>query len=485
MRRRTTGFLVLAVIAAVAAAPALTAAAETHIAIESVTTSVDDPAPNEPFTTTVTLENLVRSSGPVEVVDVYVREAGTTEEYARAENAGTISPGGQLSIPLTFSIDETGTKQLTVYAVVKDGDGDFTSVQYPLYVDVTEPDEAIISFADLDPVAGQPNAVTVTVSNGDTAALSNVQLELGGDAAIENPERVTASLGSGSQTAETFQVTFPESGEHFLNATLTYKTSEGVTRTVHRNISTTVEATNVDPELDARVVEANGSSAVRTSLTEFGNVELRDVQIRALVDEQVVARSLMADVPAEGTRTVTFDGSDIPAGAVTFEVEYTVAGERETLRTTLQYSPTESSNVALTGVEVTRQGSVLTLSGDVSNIGSVDAESVLVSIENTADVTPVSPNREYFVGGVDASEFATFQLTANATADVDRIPVRIAYSMNGERVIQLVDVDVSDAARNAGGESDSGGRLPAGVLLGVGIVALIVGGATIYRWRMQ
>lgn len=484
MRRITVGALAIALLATVAGAPALAAAAETNISVESVTTSVDDPAPDEPFTATVTLANHESSSGPVEVRDVYVRESGTTEEYARAENAGSISVGGQVSIPLTFSIDEAGTKQLTVHAIVEDADGDRTTVQYPLYLDVSEPDEAIVSVADLDPVAGQESAVNVTVSNGDRAALSNVQLELGGDATVENPERVTASLAAGSQTTTAFRVTFPEAGDRTLNATLSYKTSDGVTRTIHRDISTTVEPAVVDPELGATVVEANGSSAVRTSLTEFGNVELRDVQVRAIVDNEVVSRTLMPDVAAEGTRSVTFAGNDIPPGEVTFEAEYTVAGERATSRTTLQYSPTDPSNVALTGVEVTRQGSVLTLTGDVSNIGSTNAESVLVSVGNAADVTPVSPNKEYFVGGIDSSEFATFQLTANASAGVDEVPVRIAYSANGERVTQVATVDVGDAARSPGENAGSGGGVPVGLLPGL-VVALLVGGAAVYYRRSR
>lgn len=582
-------FGLILVVSSVSGAVTVASAAQTDVNISSVNASVDQPAPGEAFTLAVDVANLESSSGAVDVTDVYVRGSGT-DEYARVEDAGSIPSGGSLSIPLTVEIDEPGEKQLTVTAIVKDQDGNNHQVNYPLYVDVSEPDEAAVSVSDVDPVAGQESTVNVTVSNGDSAALSNVRLDLGGNATVEDPERVTASLEPGTQTTHSFDVMFPEAGEGALTATLTYKTEEGSTRTIQRTVTTDVDEADVDTELAAEVGSTNGS--VRATLSQYGNVELRDVQVRAIADGDVVARAMMSNVPSEGAATVTFDESDVPAGDVTITAEYTAAGERhtandtvtvgvdaeltaettqangtpaigvslsqngnvalrdvqvravvedetvtqatmETVRqhgiqsvtldgsavpagevtliaeytaagerqtdsTTMTFSPQESAAMTLTGVEVTREGSTITLDGDAANLGSSDASSVVVSVVDDEGVTPVSPNKDYFVGGVEASEYATFELTANASMGVETVPVRINYSADGQRYSEVVEVDVSDASAAAPAEGQSGnaGSAPSGgppgdgggggglplPLIGGAVALLTVVGAA-YRWR--
>ncbi|RDZ64255.1 hypothetical protein C5B90_14300 [Haloferax sp. Atlit-12N] len=507
MSRRVSAFLVgLLVVTSVGSAAGIASAAQTDIAIQSANTSVDQPAPGESFTVTTTIANLESSSGPVDITDVYVRDSSGSKEYARVEDVGSVSSGGTISVPLTMNIADAGEKRLTVHVVAQDSDGTYHRLNYPLYVDVDEPDEAAISFSTPDLVAGQESSVNVSVSNGDDGALSNVKLELGGDAAVENAERVSASIQSGAQVTNTYQVTFDETGEQTLGATLTYKTDEGVTRTITRNATVDVDESNVDAELTARTTTANGSSVIEASLTEYGNVELRDVQLSAVVDGETVARGIMADVPAEETRTVALDGTDVPSGTVTVVARYTAAGEQHTTERTFEYNPQESSNIALTGVEATVQESTVTLSGEAANLGSADADSVFISVAESDGVSPSSSNGEYFVGTIETSEFSTFELTATASGNgsVERVPVLISYSVDGERFEQVVDVDVggtsaggasasadgsdAQAAAGAGGppgqSSDSGGILSA-LPMALGVVVIGAVGFGVYRWRQQ
>ncbi|MCG1003202.1 MULTISPECIES: hypothetical protein [Halobacterium] len=471
------------VVAPVSGVVTVGSAATTDVAVQSVDLSVDQPAPGEPFTLTTTIANLESSSGSVDVTDVYVRKSGTTTEYGRIENVGAIAAGQTLDVPLTLSIGSTGGKRLTIHAVVRDADGDTKRVNYPLYVDVEEPDEAVVSFATPDLVAGQESRVNVSVSNGDDATLSNVRLDVAGDATVDNPERVSAAIASGAQVTHQYHVTFPEAGQRALDATLTYKTSEGVTRTTNRNVTVDVAESNIDAALTVTPTAANGSSAIEASLTEYGNVELRDVEVRALSGGDVVARALAADVPAEGTRTATLDGSSIPAGDVTIRAAYTAAGERRSVERTLQYSPRETAEIALTGVDFTRDGAAVGISGDTANLGSADAGSLLVSVGERDGVSPVPPNAEYFVGSVESSEFATFEVTASVDEAVDRVPLTISYSVNGERHSRVATVDLGQ--RSAPGEGGSGGSGSGGIpWLGVGaLLAVVVGGVAVYRWR--
>jgi hypothetical protein len=575
--RSATFVVALAVVATALTASIPVTAAQTDVQIQSVGVSVDQPAPGERFTLSVNIANLQTSSGPVDVTDVYVRKG--TDEFARIEDTGTIAPGQNLTIPLTMRINDPGSKRLTVHVVVEDSDGDHRRINYPLYIEVEEPDEALLSVADLDPTAGQESAVNITVSNGDAAPISNVQLEVGGDATVKNPERVSASLASGTQTTHTFQVTFPEAGPQQLDAKLTYKTSSGSTRTIQRTVRADVEQATNDPALRASIRTNNGSSVIHTELQQFGNVELHEVQIRALQNDITVARTIVSDVPAKGIRTATLDSSTIPGGAVTVIAEFTAAGEQRTVRETLnytsdveldvsnqikngssviraelqqfgnvelrdveiraesdgetvsrvpvpnvlsegtrtvalsgdeipagditvvaaytagderqtttasllysKYSPAPTSAITLTSIEFTRQGDVLTLDGDAANVGTSQVNSVVISVVKTDAVRPVEPNREYFIENIRPNRFTDFEATATIPTNIEQFPIRVQYTVDGQRVSSIIPIDVTDVRVQSGDSQNGGSPL---FVIGIVLFVVAVAGVGVFRWRNQ
>lgn len=487
MRKVLTMALALLMLTSAIGSVAFTASAA-EIAIQAEP-STDEPVPNEPFTVNVNLSNV--GNGSADVTDIYVRDPSGSE-YARAEDLGSLSAGGDLSVPVSVTLDETGRKRLTVNAVVQDSEG-YTQVSYPVYVDVGQPDETSVSFANLDPVAGDEDSIKVTVANGDSSAISNVRLNVGGDANVEDSERVNASLAAGAQATYGYNVTFPTAGERTLTATVRYRTADGATRTATFEKMVNVENAEVDADLTATVAEVNGSSVIRTELTEYGNVDLTDVQLRAIVNGEVVKRALVSDVPAETTQQFRLNSTDIPAGELTLVAAYTAAGEEYASNTTLNYNPREQSNIELTGIEAVWTGSTVTMSGDAANLGSSDASSVLVSVANSDGISPTSPNGEYFVGSVESSEFATFELTADANQSVDSIPVEIRYSADGKQFVRTVQMDISDSepaseSGEAAASSGSGGSNGSGIpLMGIGIVLVVavIGAVGLYWWRRQ
>jgi hypothetical protein len=491
MKRIFSAALVLLMLTSSIGGVAVTANAA-DIAIQAET-SVDEPAPGEPFRINVNLSNVGDES--VEVTDVYIRKhsGGGIEEYSRAEDLGTISKGGDRSVPISVTLDEAGWQRLNVHAVVQDPSGSYTDVSYPVYVDVEPSDETTVSFTNLDPVAGDESPVEVTLSNGDSGAISNVKLSVGGEVVVEDADRVYPSLAATSQTTDTYNVTFPDAGERTLNATVQYRTSDGVTRTDTFETATDVEPADIDTELTATVTEANDSSVIQATLSEYGNVALTDVQLQAIVDGEVVKRTSVPDVPGSSTETFTLDSSDIPAGELTLVATYTAANDDHTSETTFDFTPSQQSNIELTGIDAVRTGSTVTVSGEAANLGSLDASSVLVTVADTDAIAPASPNGEYFVGGVESSEFATFELTADADQSIDSIPVEIRYSTDGEQFVQTARVDISTTESvsqedGAAASSGSGGSNNSGIpFIGLGIVLVlgVLGGGGLYWWRHQ
>ncbi len=83
-------------------------AADPAVQLSSVTVTPDDPNTGERVTIEATISNLENSDTTVDVTDLYVRTPGTTEEFARGEDVGSVAPGGTLSV-VTRTADITPT----------------------------------------------------------------------------------------------------------------------------------------------------------------------------------------------------------------------------------------------------------------------------------------------------------------------------------------------------------------------------------------
>ncbi|TKX63002.1 hypothetical protein EXE48_04440 [Halorubrum sp. ASP1] len=371
------------------------------IQLSSVTVTPDDPTTGEQVTIDATISNLENSDTIVDVTSLYVRSIGTTEEFARIEDVGSISPGGSLSVPISATFETAGQKQLDVNLVVQDTNGDYHSYTYPVYVEVSE-----------------------SVVRAD------------------------------------------------LSATAT----------------------------------ENESETVEVALTNFGNTNLTDVEITAAAGGDVFDRNFARDVSPESSQVTSFDTSDVVSDTVEFTATYDAAGASHStsLVTDVNEETQVPGEIRLTAVEVSRTGSGVMIEGDAANLGGTDANSVLVQVNETADVHPVSPSGEYFVGGVEASEFATFELTAQTESNASVVPVTLTYIVDNERVTTTQQVDLTDTAMAVGpnaapsdsaatssgaATSHSGAGEQGGLSLpllagGVVLITILLAGVA-YRWRSQ
>src|SRR6056297_2532057 len=107
-------------------------------------------------------------------------------------------------------------------------------------------------------------------------------------------------------------------------------------------------------------------------------------------------------------------------------------------------------DVRLTSNSATGSGRV-TIEGDAANIGGTNVESVLLSVPETDSISPRPPNGEYYVGGIETSEFGTFELTADIANGTDTVPINITYITTGEdrddkRVTKTQQIPVGDSS---------------------------------------
>ena len=155
-------------------------------------------------------------------------------------------------------------------------------------------------------------------------------------------------------------------------------------------------------------------------------------------------------------------------------------------------------DVRLTSNSVTGSGTV-SIEGDAANIGGTDVESVLLRVPETGSVSPSPPNGEYYVGGIETSEFGTYELTADIANGTDSVPVEITYITTGEnrddeRVTKTQQIPVADSLSGvprtqqvqatATTTPPSGGGPPV-LLIGGVAVLVVISILGVVLWRRQ
>ncbi|WP_416839158.1 hypothetical protein [Haloferax sp. DFSO52] len=448
--------------------------------IDDVVVSPAQPTPGERFTLTTVVQNAQNSPANLDVTDVYVRTAGGVRDLARVEDLGTIPPGSDLRIPLSLRLDDPGTYDLRVN-VVGQSNGETQRLQYPVVVRVREGGPQVAVEVG-DAVIGTDTPVAVTVSNGEDEVARNVRLSVAADGAtVENDVRVLPRLDPGQAQTFNFSVN-PSTEESEVVASLQYTTADGNARTTVASAPLVAEPLREEVRLEAELGDG-ARPAVVVDVTNLGNAPLDDLVLSLRDGDAVVLRKPVATVPAESERTVLLNVSSVDRATLDVVATYQTGDRDGTASTSIDYvaSPGE---IELTGVDVELEDGTVHISGSASNIGLSDAQSVVVRVVPTDGVEPARPYKEYFVGSVPASDFASFDLYANVDEGVTTVPVEVSYLADGrERTVETT-VDVSGLS--APDEGSGGIGLDSTLLLGGGVVALlVVVGVSIYAYRRR
>lgn len=209
---------------------------------------------------------------------------------------------------------------------------------------------------------------------------------------------------------------------------------------------------------------------------------LRNVEVSVGNGENVLTRTASTDIPEQEDYETQVPVSGVENELLTVRIEYETENGSKVQERTVDYRsiPTE---IRLTGVSTDEGDGHKRITGSVSNLGISDANSVLVRVQETEDVTPVQPQKSYFVGTVLQSNFAPFEVTAAIDDDADTIPLEVTYIADGERHTKTTTVEVSDGSSSAvnGQVLDSPLAYILGGLISVGIVGIT--GYAVYNGR--
>ncbi len=359
-----------------------------------------------------------------------------------------------------------------------------------------------VTVSPADPTVGETVTVEVTVSNqegsNDVVDVSTIMLRTT-DEHYERVEDVGAIAPGGSLTIP-ITTTFETAGHkdllaHVSAASQSTGSGSANLRAYYRPITIDV----AEPEIDAGIAATTNSSGETTAtLTNYGNVELTDVEISTSIEGDQRDKRDAFDITPNESESVTFDTDSYNSNTVTLTGEYTARGERHGVSRTIDLDQQVQGEIRLTSVEATPRGSIVSIDGEAANIGGTDVESVLVRVPDSDTVSPAAGSGEFFVGSVDASEFATFELSSAVANGTDTLPIELSYIVDDRRVTTTQSIEISsadsvsagsDRDRAAATSTDNGSSGSSGlpvVPLIIGLLVVLGASGVLYRlWNRE
>jgi len=450
--------------------------------------STDAALPGDDQTMTVRLSNGL--SGSVDNVELGVEGPGLEIRNPRQVTASVASGASE-----SFDFRVTPTAETVQPVNVTIGysfEGDRRSIEYQLRPDFTPTSDVEHPQVAVDAEAGEAGesrTTAVTLSNGLDERIRNVELIVAGDQIeIDDPRRVAASLEAGVTEQYEFTVT-PEVAERLpIEVSLSYTVGSerrGTEYTLEPSFGT-ADAPAERPQLQLGVENAvsGASRSVTVTIANGLDSEVRQLDVNvsssdvAFESNERVRSALQSGETAELNFTAVAEESGTYPVTVTFDYRDSGVQQRVTRTFDAEFAPPANpGRIRLTDVDAVARGSSLELSATASNVGSERVESVVVGLADSEDVG----STEYFVGGIDASDFSSFTLSTTVDGNTTSVPVEVTYVVDGVQKTVTRDVPVEQITLQQTGGASSGGGLPLMPIAAVVLLVIVLG--VVYRVR--
>ncbi|WP_101294285.1 COG1361 family protein [Halegenticoccus soli] len=514
MNRVATLRLLFALALALSAAGPAGAVPDARLTVSNVAVAPGTPLVGETVTVTATVRNSVGSPSPVEIERIELREGDAVLD--RAERVGSLSPGDDLSVPLTAAFDGAGVRTLELRVVGVDADGDEVSVARPVPIAV-EDAAPRLELAVPSPAVDAETPVRVTVSNPSETPVRNLVVRFDdplGEPGIDR--RAIPVLGPGATATVNLTAVPDAEGEQPVRVALDYATEAGTesTTAAERTVSVAPFVDDVGVEVRPEAPRATegptdaagslggllsgaGSAAGVTDggqaegdapttryevvVTNFGTVPVENVVVTPRAGDTALPRERIDGPLAPGERaTATVDLADVREPTeVRFALAYDAGVRAGSAEAGFEYRP-PVGEIRITDANVTaRDDGTVAVTANAANVGRGEVTGLVAEVVPTEAVRPTYPQRDYFVGTVDGSDFAPFELTARVDDGAETIPVRLTYQVDGVDRQRVVDLPYEPPRERSGGgfslgSAGAGAAASAGLTLGALALAAVL-----------
>jgi|GEM_PF-1495611 len=408
-----------------------------------------------------------------------------------------LASGSVATLRYPVSNVDTGTGSVTAQVEYTTADGEFVSTTETLTTTVDRvknPGNVTLSAVEVRNVGGELR-VSGQANNVGGTAVSSVSVAAADEADSLGPVQsrtFVGELGASDSREFSLAVATPESSTETTIPVDVEYLIDG--ERVSRTLSVTYEpGSNGDVSLSGvEIVTRSGETSIVGRANNVGDTNVSSLQISvadgaySLGDAQ--SRTFVGSLAPSGSGA--FDlavglPEDGQSATIPVEVRYRVDGQTVSRSIAVEHQPGSSGDIDLTGLRIEQTGDRLTIRGSTSNLGTANASAVVVSVGDGEAVAPAQSESSYFVGSIDESDFKSFQVDAQLTADTNEtisIPVEVRYRVDGQRVTQTIPVSYTPTTQAPAGQPQRGSGTPV-ALLGGGLLAALVGGFAYRRYR--
>lgn len=448
-------------------------------AVPAVRLTVDDvnvqpatPTAGAPVTVPITVGNSAGSTQPLAVETVELLDGNQT--LASTGGVGSVSAGESITVPLTTTFARPGEKQLTARLTGTNANDEPVTVTRPVQI-VVEAGAPALEINNRSAVQGTASTISMTVSNPTQSTLRNIVTTVSIDGAETVINRqVVPTLAAGAQANVQFTVRPEVAGEALLRTNVSYTTAAGTAATTQRSavlsvspletdVSVRVETQRTDQNQQAQNLgvgvdgilnadsgqqeESDQRGAVSVVVSNLGNAPVSNVVLDPRAGNRSLGPRPVTDVLAAGEEeAVTVSLARTPPSEVVFETFYSAGANRSSATATFDPAGSRGA-VSVTGVDLDTSGQEIEITGDIGNPGGSPVSGVVVAVAGSEEVSPVYPNRDFFVGEVDENAFAPFELTAEVTENATGIPLQVTYFVDGDRRTEQLTLPLEEPAK--------------------------------------
>ena len=417
------------------------------------------------------------------------------KRYGTNYSIGQVTPGNTLGHTMPVKFDEPGVYNLYLDLSVQSL-GRTYHVYEPVTIRVYDSHPLVEGSAGEGSI-GRQTGLNVTVANPEERPIRGVEVQVRSDSVtIESPRRVIANLAGSEQTTFRYLAKVNAPGEKTLEAQIRYTNASGERRHVTRQFNVSFAEPDLadDVNLAAEVAPTIPGSETQLNVTVANGLDkaLRQIQLRLQGEGTTIAQPERVDGMMESgeDRTYTFRVSKPSSGPQQFtaELTYTTAdGTTRTVNRTLQTvfdEPQNPGQVTATGIQIEREGDTLQISGTASNIGGSEVTGVVVGVGESDAVRASSGQSEYFVGTIPASDFVSFDTTAQLVKNTTSatVPLQVAYTVDGVRMEREFAVQWEQSGPATPPQGDGGLSM---LQIGGILAFLIVVGLGVVYWRRR
>ncbi|ADC70045.1 conserved hypothetical protein [Methanocaldococcus sp. FS406-22] len=178
------------------------------------------------------------------------------------------------------------------------------------------------------------------------------------------------------------------------------------------------------------------------------------------------------------TKNVTFKIKVDKEGIIGIPI--TVYFDNNQIEENLTINVVGKADLVLSGIDVESSFDDVKITGDIDNIGTGKAKSVLIYVIKTKNIIPKKPYENYFVGTLNPDDYGSFELHCQINGTVSEIPIKITYRDENNNLIAIYKTIKIDREVISLKNNNKGGInyivVGIGVLFCIGVIYLIYRG---------